>query len=256
MAAGLKINPQKIEKKLVNFIKSEVNKAGSRNAVIGLSGGLDSTVIAYLSVKALGKEHVTGLLMPYETSIRESTDDAKLVISALGINSEYIDITPMINAYFERFPQADRIRRGNKMARERMSVLYDFSKVSNAIVIGTGNKTELLLGYGTIHGDMACGIAPLGGLYKTQVRELARYLNIPAKILSKVPSADLWEGQTDEGELGVDYDTADKVLNMIYDRKMAVKMVINKGFQPEIVDKIVKRVKANAFKRQLPAVPR
>lgn len=256
MAAGLKINPQKIEKKLINFIKSEVNKAGSKNAVIGLSGGIDSTVIAYLSVKALGKEHVTGLLMPYETSNSESVEDARLVVNALGINSEYVDITPMINAYFEKFPQADRIRRGNKMARERMSVLYDLSKISSAIVIGTGNKTEVLLGYGTIHGDMACGIAPLGNLYKTQVRELARYLNIPEKILSKVPSADLWEGQTDEGELGVDYDTADKVLNMIYDRKMPVKMVIKKGFNPEIVINIIKRVKANTFKRQLPAVPR
>ncbi|MFC1767453.1 NAD+ synthase [Candidatus Margulisiibacteriota bacterium] len=251
-----KLKAKETREKLVKFIKQEIHKAGLKKAVIGLSGGIDSTLVAYLSAAALGKENVIGVLMPYETSSQESLEDAKLVARELGIETETVEITPMINAYFKKFPHADNIRRGNKMARERMSVLYDFSKEHNGMVVGTGNKTEALLGYGTIHGDMACGIAPLSGLYKTQVRELAKHMNVPPRILNKVPSADLWVGQTDEGDLGVDYETMDNILNLLIEKKQPVKSIVNKGFKLSIINKLKQKITDNEFKTRPPKVPK
>ena len=250
------MDPKKAKDNLVSFIKNEVRKSGLKRAIIGLSGGLDSTVVAHLCVNALGSENVIGVIMPYETSDPESINDAQMVAKELGIKTEKVDITPMIKAYFDKFPQEDRIRIGNKMARERMSILYDLSRVYDAMVVGTGNKTETLLGYGTIYGDMACGIAPLANIYKSQERELAKYLQVPPKILNKVPTADLWPGQTDEGELGIDYPTMDHILGLLVDKKMTVNEATKKGYKAEDVRKINGRVRDNAFKRKPPLAPK
>ena len=201
---------------LTNFIRDELSKVGYGHLIVGVSGGLDSAVVAFLSAKAIGKENVFAVILPYRDSDPGNIEDAEDVISRTGVNKYVVDITAQIDSYFEKFPEADKNRRGNKMARERMSILYDLSAAEKALVIGTSNKTEILLGYGTIFGDLACAINPLGDLYKTQVRILVKHLGVPEKIIAKPPSADLYVGQSDEGEFGFTYKDVDRLLYFIY----------------------------------------
>jgi len=194
------------------------------------------------------------VIMPYKTSDPKSKSDALQVVQQLGIQHLEIDISPQIDAYFARFPDADQKRRGNKMARERMSILYDQSWVWRALVIGTSNKTELLLGYGTIYGDMASAINPVGDLYKTQVWQLADAVGVPTSIVQKAPSADLWSGQSDETELGFQYRMIDQLLYYLVDRRYAVEELKQLGFDEAFIADIVRRVRDNQYKRRLPVI--
>jgi NAD+ synthase len=222
--------------------------------VLGLSGGVDSALAAFLAAEALGPENVLGIRMPYRTSSQESLDHAALVIAAIGIANETIEITPQIDAYFATRPDATPLRRGNKMARERMTVLYDHSASWRGLVLGTSNKTELLLGYGTLHGDMASALNPLGDLYKTQVWALSEHVGVPAPIVDKQPSADLWQGQTDEHELGFEYRTVDRLLYLMIDERYEDEEIVAAGFAAEFVAKVRGMVQRSQFKRRLPVI--
>lgn len=250
----MKINAAFVEKILISFIKEELTKFNIKNGILGLSGGLDSTVSTFLAAKALGKNHVIAMIMPYGKTFSEDVRDAHEVAEFLEIRSKTIDISPPVDAYFSSNPSNDKILKGNKMARERMSILYDFSARENALIIGTSNKTELLLGYGTLHGDTACAINPIGDLYKTQIRYLGNHLDIPKKILKKPPSAGLWVGQRDEDELGLSYEEMDKILFQLVDKRKTRDELIASGFDRDRVDSIIQRVKKSEFKRKLPPI--
>ena len=239
---------------LVSFIRNEVEKVGVRRVVVGLSGGVDSSLSAMLAAEALGPNNVLGVLMPYKSSNPESLSHAQLLVQEASIESLTVDITSQIDAYFERFPDADQKRHGNKMARERMTILYDHSARWNALVLGTSNKTELLLGYGTLYGDMASAINPLGDLYKTHVWALAEAVGVPDVIVQKKPSADLWAGQTDEGELGFSYREVDKLLYLMVDRRYSREELVDAGFPERFVDDITLRIMNSQFKRRLPVI--
>jgi NAD+ synthase len=239
---------------LVAFIASEVKKVGVRRVVVGLSGGVDSSLTAMLAAEALGPPNVLGMMMPYKTSNPKSLQHGESVGRQSGIHSLTVDITPQIDAYFERFPDADQRRRGNKMARERMTVLYDHSARWDALVLGTSNKTELLLGYGTLYGDMASALNPLGDLYKTQVWAVARAVGVPEVIVNKQPSADLWVGQTDESELGFTYREVDRLLYLMVDERYSRAELITAGFAEEFIDQVTRRVMDSQFKRRLPVI--
>jgi NAD+ synthase len=215
---------------------------------------VDSAVSAALAARALGGGNVIAVLMPHRISAPASVKDALVLVRRLGLRHEMVEISPMVDRFFERFPEAGRVRRGNTMARERMNVLYDRSAEHDALVVGTSNKTELLLGYGTLFGDMASAINPIGDLYKTQVRQMALHLRIPEAIRRKVPSADLWAGQTDEGEMGVTYETADAILHLLYDERLTVDEVVAAGFRRALVERLRARVVASQFKRRLPLI--
>ncbi|HWH79662.1 MAG TPA: NAD+ synthase, partial [Candidatus Binatus sp.] len=229
-------------------------KTGLRRVVVGLSGGVDSALSAMLAADALGASNVLGVLMPYKSSNPDSQTHAEMVVQMSGIESLFVDITSQIDAYFERFADADARRRGNKMARERMTILYDHSARWNALVIGTSNKTELLLGYGTLYGDMASAINPLGDLYKTQVWALAEAVGVPSVIVAKEPSADLWTGQTDEGELGFSYREVDKLLYLMVDQRYTKPELLAAGFSERFVDDVAQRIMNSQFKRRLPVI--
>ncbi|MGB8952147.1 MAG: NAD+ synthase [Candidatus Aminicenantales bacterium] len=250
----MKINCIIAEKILTTFIRDELAKFGFKKGILGLSGGLDSSVCAYLAVKALGPKNVIGLIMPYGNAFSEDVKDAQEVAEILKIRVKVIDISPMVDAYFERFPTPNRIVRGNKMARERMSILYDCSAREKALILGTSNKTELLIGYGTIHGDTACAINPMGDLYKTQVRQMAQHLKIPKRIQKKLPTAGLWKDQTDEGEIGMSYTELDEILFRLVDQREAREEVIAQGYRKENVEKIISLIKNSEFKRKLPPI--
>lgn len=239
---------------LTAFLKDEVHKAGFRDVVFGLSGGIDSAIVAYLAVEAVGKDHVHPIIMPYKLSSQNSIDDAKRVVEDLDLAATMIDITPQIDAYFADKPDASALRRGNKMARERMSIIYDHSVVYRALALGTSNKTELLLGYGTQFGDLASALNPIGDLYKAQIREVAKCLSVPLSIQQKPPSADLWENQTDEGELGFTYEQADAILHLLVDERMSVDEVVDQGFDRELVQSISRRITINQYKRRMPVI--
>jgi len=245
-----------IEKITTQFIKNYVHQSGFENVVIGVSGGLDSAVVATLCVKALGAEHVHGLLLPFRTSSPESMEHGRLVCETLKISYDVIDISPMVYNYFTRVPALpDKpLQIPNKCARERMSVLYDFSVRKNALVAGTSNKSEYLIGYCTQYGDGAAGFEPIADLYKTQVFEFARHLGVPEVIINKKPSADLWEGQTDEGEIGVTYKEMDEILNLWFGHGYSLNEVVEKGYARETVNKIINRFNASKFKREMPPI--
>lgn len=246
---------KKLKEKLVKFIKETVEKAGAKKVILGLSGGVDSAVTAYLSVEALGRENVIAALMHYKDFDKEGAELADLIVKGLGIKPYHIDIAPGIDGYFKNFPGADNIRRGNKMARERMSVLYDLSKKEDALVIGSGNKTEILLGYCTLHGDTACALNPLARLYKTDVLRLAAELGVPDAVIKRKPTAGLWKGQTDEEELGHSYNDMDRLLYMMIDLKKSDDELKKKGFDTAFINDIKRRIKASRFKRKFAIVP-
>lgn len=239
---------------LVAFLRDEVGKVGFERVVVGVSGGVDSALTCTLAVRALGANGVVPVIMPYRTSNPASERDALALCRGLGTTPVRIDISPQIDAYFERFPDADRTRRGNKMARERMAILYDLSLAHRALVVGTSNKTELLLGYGTVFGDMAHALNPLGDLYKTQVWALARSLGVPPEIVDKPPSADLWEGQSDEEELGVRYAVVDVLLYYLVDERRTREELRAMGYTDDLVDTVVRRVRDSQYKRRLPII--
>jgi NAD+ synthase len=237
---------------LEHFIREELAKFGFSKGVVGMSGGIDSTLSAYLAARALGAENVLGVIMPYQTSSPESEADARLAGERLGLKLVRVEITPQIDAYFAQFPEADQMRRANKMARERMTILYDQSAAFGGLVIGTSNKTEALLGYTTLWGDMASAVNPLGDLYKTQVRELAAFLSVPEHIIAKAPSADLWPGQTDEGELGFSYAEVDRALYWLVDMRCRPEDLVREGFPEAFVQRVWKLVRLSQYKRRLP----
>ncbi len=256
LSEDMKINAPFVEKILTSFIKDELSKFNYKKGIIGLSGGLDSSVCALLAAKALKPGNVIGLIMYYGKTFAKDVKDAQELSQLLGIKSKTIDISPMINVYFSKYPSKSRIAKGNKIARERMSILYDFSVREKALILGTSNKTELLLGYGTIHGDMACAINPLGDLYKTQIRQLAEHLGVPEKIRKKVPSAGLWTGQTDEKEIGISYDEMDKILYQLVDKRTPKREMITSGSKKENIEKMINLIKNSEFKRHLPPIPK
>ncbi len=250
----LKINTALATRILTGFIRDSVAKAGMSRAVIGLSGGIDSAVSAYLSARALGPENVLALRMPYKTSSAASLRDAEAVIEDLSLPHITIPISEMADALIARFPEMNKLRRGNIMARMRMTTLYDQSMAWGGLVMGTSNKTEFLLGYSTIYGDSGVALHPIADLYKCQIRQLARYLCVPRSIIDKPPSADLWVGQTDEDELGFTYDEADQALFLLVDERYTVDEVADEGVDRDFVVRIWERVKANHYKRTMPNV--
>jgi NAD+ synthase len=254
MQIDLTINTDVARQILTGFIKSEVTRVGYSRAVIGLSGGLDSALACVLAAEALGRENVLAVRMPYKSSSHDSLEHAELLIEQLEIPGKTIEITDMVEPLFMREPDITNLRKGNIMARERMIVLYDQSEVFKGLVIGTSNKTEILLGYSTQWGDAASAINPIGDLYKTQVRQLSRALNIPAPIIDKPPSADLWEGQTDEGELGFTYEQVDRLLYLMVDQRYSPQECVEAGFDEGFVSVVVKRIRRNQFKRMQPPI--
>ena len=248
------INHEIAEKVITLFIKDSIIKNNFRNGIIGVSGGLDSAVVLALMERALGAEHTFALIMPYKTSSPESLEHARLWCKMLNVPTEEIDISPAVDAYFDRFPTDNPVLIGNKCARERMSVLYDFSARKNALVVGTSNKSELLIGYSTLYGDSAAAFFPLGDLYKTQLFDFAKYLNVPKEIVEKVPSADLWKDQTDEAEIGVPYSDLDEVLYNLVDLRKKPEDVEKMGFKKEIIEKIIQKVMNSQHKRTMPPI--
>ena len=250
----LDLNLKEVHSELVEFLRESFKKAGFSKAVLGLSGGIDSALVAYLLRDALGKENVLAIMMPYKSSNPDSLNHAKLVVEDLKISAKTIEITDMIDAYFKNEKEASSLRMGNKMARERMSILFDYSSKENALVVGTSNKTEIYLGYSTQFGDSACALNPIGDLYKTNIWDLSRYLKIPNELIEKKPSADLWEGQTDEQEMGLTYKEADQVLYRMLEENKKVEEVLAEGFNKDLVDNIVRRMNRSEYKRRMPLI--
>ncbi|MDQ3020930.1 MAG: NAD+ synthase [Bacteroidota bacterium] len=252
----MNLKNEDVEKILTEFIKNETYRTGIKKAVIGLSGGIDSAITAYLTAKALGNEKVTCLLMPYKTSSKESVSDAMEVVKDLKVNFKNIEITEAVEAFIKSINDKDisKVRKGNIMARVRMILLYDESAKLNALVIGTGNKTEILLGYSTIFGDSACAINPIGDLYKTQILDLAEYLHVPKQIIDKKPSADLWKGQTDEEELGFTYEEVDRYLFKKVDERMSDDELQKSGFDEEFMKRVNNLIIRSQFKRLPPII--
>ena len=251
---SLALNTDAVRKILVTFVRDETHEAGFRKGVIGLSGGVDSTVAAFIATEALGKENLLAVLMPYKTSDSMSRSDAETVAQMLAIRTEVVDISQMVDPMLQQARITDKVRAGNVMARQRMIVLYDYSSREEALVIGTSNKSELLLGYGTIFGDMASAINPLGDLYKTQVWQLAEALGVPRSIIEKKPSADLWIGQTDEGELGFPYERVDQLLYFMVDERRSDIELHEMGFDNTFIGTVKKMVMTSQFKRRPPLI--
>ena len=255
---------------IAGFIGGQLRQAGFERAVLGLSGGIDSALVAYLVAEAIGAERLLCVLMPYATSSPASRADAEVVVRRLGCASDLVDITPMVDGYFGSAGREDPagregaagpsgcdatpLRRGNFMARMRMAVLYDRSVTWGGLVVGTSNKTEALIGYTTLFGDAACAFAPIGDLYKSQVRQLAAAVGVPDEIIRKAPSADLWPGQTDEGEAGFSYPELDRVLYWMIDKRRSDEELEGLGFAPDFVARVHRLVAASEFKRQVPPI--
>ena len=256
----LTINTDLTIKILTGFIKTELNRVGFKNTLMGLSGGIDSAVSLYLSVKALGPENVLAVRMPYakhsssKNAPPDTLKDAQTMIDDLGVKSMTVEITDMVDPLINHYEDMDKLRAGNIMARMRMIVLYDQSVPFKGLVMGTSNKTEMLLGYSTIFGDSAAALQPIGDLYKTQVRQLAKALGIPDKVIQKAPSADLWAGQTDEGELGFAYADVDQLLYLLVDQRYRPEACIEEGFDKAFVERVMAMMRKNHFKRVMPPI--
>ncbi|MDK1029312.1 MAG: NAD+ synthase [Anaerolineae bacterium] len=251
---NLKINTDLTRKILIGFIKSEITRVGFSRAVINISGGIDSALSCVLAAEALGPENVLALKLPYSTSSPESLEHAQMVIYQFNIKSETVDITDMVDPVLHQDLKMSKVRKGNVMARSRMIILYDRSEAFGALAVGTSNKTEILLGYSTLWGDSAAAINPIGDLYKTQVRQLARAMGIPNEIIDKPPSADLWSGQTDEDELGFTYEQADKLLYLLVDQRYSPEECLEAGFDKNFIHKVITRIRKTQFKRMLPPI--
>ena len=243
-----------VEDILKAFLLNEIRKFGFNSIVLGLSGGIDSAVVCELAVRALGPDNVLALKMPYASSSPDSLEHAELMIRKLGIRAEEVSITPVVDAFFSTVPSGQLLRRGNIMARTRMVFLYDVSARDGRLVAGTSNKTELLLGYGTMFGDMASAVNPIGDLYKTQIRGLARHLGIPEELIVKAPSADLWEGQSDEDDLGFSYEAVDLLLFMMLEKRMDKQAVLGEGIPEPFYDRVRKMVVRHQYKRMMPVI--
>lgn len=240
---------------LENFIREETRKTGLKKLVVGLSGGIDSALSACLAVRSMGADNVYAYCMPYKTSSPKSLEDARKIADFLNISMTEIDITPYVDSYISMFDNnIGNVRFGNVCARMRMVTLFDMSAANDALVLGTSNKTELLLGYGTWYGDLASAVNPIGDLYKTQVWELSEFLGIPDSVIKKPPTADLWQGQTDESELGFSYLDVDKLLYQMIDCRKDKKELIRMGFDEKTIDDIFKRIQRTQFKRKLPVI--
>ena len=251
----MEIDCVKAAEKIAEFIRLKFGAPGRATAVLGVSGGIDSAVVLYLAELALGPGKISALLLPYKTSDKTELSETVAMLRNRRVSYRIIDISPMVDPYFSLyFENPGPLRMGNKMARERMSILFDHAQMSNGLVLGTGNKTEILLGYTTLYGDSACAFAPIGDLYKTQVRALASHLGVPARIIEKPPTAGLWEGQTDEGELGFTYTEADRLLYQMVDNKKSKAELLAMGFDAGLIKNISARIKANAFKRAMPEI--
>lgn len=252
----LKINPERVRDFLVEFLRDEFKRANIQNAIFGLSGGVDSAVIGYLCKIAFGKANTYGIILPYKNTPKTSVDHAYLVGRTLGIRYLRFNVTPQIDYYFKNFPQADKVRIGNKIARERMSILYDLSYHFGGIVVGSSNKSEIYLGYGTLFGDLAWLINPIGDLFKTEIYQLAEFLGVPKEIIEKKPSAELWEGQTDEDELGFSYKECDIILYYYVEKNLSPEEIANqvKEISKETIYKVIERVKKTEFKRKPPKI--
>ncbi len=250
----LTINAELVTEILCRFIHTEIRRAGFERAVLGLSGGIDSSVVAYLCARALGPQNVLAVTIPYKTSSEATRRDSQAVVDQLGVQTIDVPITAQIDAYFAHVGQPTRLRMANKCARERMTVLYDQSAAFQGLVAGTSNKSELLLGYGTQFGDMASAINPIGDLYKTQLYRLAAYLGVPEQILTKHPTGDLWIGQTDEGELGFSYADVDRLMVLMVDRRWRRAELLRAGFEPDFVDRVATMIRRNHYKRRMPVI--
>jgi NAD+ synthase len=236
------------------FIRGQLRQAGFERALLGLSGGIDSALVAYLTAEAIGPERLLCVLMPYRTSSPSSRADAETVVEELGCASELVDISPMVDGFFGPDSDASSLRRGNFAARMRMAVLYDRSVPWGGLVVGTGNKTESLIGYTTVFGDSACAFNPIGDLYKSQVRQMAEAIGVPDAIIRKAPSADLWPGQTDEVESGFSYPVLDRLLFWLVDKRRTIDEVVALGFERELVERVDRMVAGAEFKRQVPPI--
>jgi NAD+ synthase len=239
---------------IAGFIRGQLRQAGFERAVLGLSGGIDSALVAYLVAEAIGADKLLAVLMPYRTSSSASREDAEAMVAALGCQHELVDISPMVDGYFAGDPDASPLRRGNFMARQRMAVLYDRSVTFGGLVVGTGNKTESLIGYTTLFGDSACAFNPIGDLYKSQVRQVAAAIGVPDAVIAKAPSADLWPGQTDEAEAGFSYPVLDRLLFWMIDRRRTDDELAGLGFDPALVARVGRMVATSEFKRQVPPI--
>jgi NAD+ synthase len=240
-----------IARYLTEFLSQEVRKTGLNKVVVGLSGGIDSAVVAVLGQRAFGNDLLC-IKMPSHYSSQSSLDDADELCALFGLRSETQSIEGMLRAY--ETPDISPLRIGNLSARLRMVTLFDISAREGALVLGTSNKSELMLGYGTLYGDLASALNPIGDLYKTEVFELARYLGVPASIIEKPPSADLWEGQSDENEIGYPYCDLDRVLKGYVEERYTNDELIESGENPQLVDMIIKRIYRNQFKRRMPVI--
>jgi NAD+ synthase len=242
---------------IVEFIRGHMQQTGFERAVLALSGGIDSALVAYLTAEAIGADNLLCVLMPYRTSSAASRTDAEEIVRRLGCHSRLIEITPMVDGYFDDAlagEDASRLRRGNFAARMRMAVVYDQSVTWRGLVMGTSNKTESLLGYTTIFGDSAAALLPIGDLYKSQVRQLAATMGVPDAVLSKPPTADLWAGQTDEEEVGLPYAEIDRLLYWMVERRRGREELLQMGFEPAKIERVERLVVGSEFKRQTPPI--